>query len=273
MDAKLVLLGDKSKPTVLSLRKLPITLGRGREAGLTVAHPMISRQHCEFYEVENTLCIRDLNSLNGTFVGGIRIEEASLESGDVLMIGSTEFEVVVDHDQALMPPAHPLEEAKTSIGMKIDADLSEVDVDFKPADQLSDDFSDILESVGVGPPAPMPEPTAATASPTPTAASKPTPEAATKPTPTVATKPTPTPKPTPPAKQSAPTPAGAKPAAKQSVKKTPVAEKPTKAPNSNKGVKTKKVSGSKTISFDAVGDAAPGVEPDDDLNDFLAGLQ
>ena len=130
MDAKLVLLGDKSKPTVLKLKKLPITLGRGREAGLTVAHPMISRQHCEFYEVENTLCIRDLSSLNGTFVGGIRIEEASLESGDVLMIGSTEFKVEISEDQALMPPARPVDDAKTSIDNSFACNNQYGDVDF-----------------------------------------------------------------------------------------------------------------------------------------------
>ncbi len=95
IDAKLFLVGDDPEPTVIKLKKLPMTIGRGKEADLTLAHPMISRLHCEFYEVEGTLCIRDLGSLNGTFVGEIRVNEAALESGDHLTVGSATFKLVI----------------------------------------------------------------------------------------------------------------------------------------------------------------------------------
>jgi pSer/pThr/pTyr-binding forkhead associated (FHA) protein len=108
IDAKLVLVGDEPKPTVIKLKKLPMTIGRGKEADLTLAHPMVSRLHCEFYDVEETLCIRDLGSLNGTFVGDIRVNEAALESGDQLTIGSATFKLVLGNepvDDELMPPS------------------------------------------------------------------------------------------------------------------------------------------------------------------------
>jgi len=78
MNAKLVLVGKSDKPTVVKVKKLPMTLGRGREADLTIAHPTVSRLHCELYEIDETLCVRDMGSLNGTFVGDVRITEASL---------------------------------------------------------------------------------------------------------------------------------------------------------------------------------------------------
>ena len=99
LQAKLVKVGDGQKSTTIRLRKLPITVGRGREADLTLIHPMISRIHCEFYEVDGTLCIRDMGSMNGTFVGDIRITEAALESGDRLTLGDVTFEVIVGDDQ------------------------------------------------------------------------------------------------------------------------------------------------------------------------------
>ncbi len=108
IDAKLILVGDKkNKPTTIKLKKLPMTIGRGREADLTLAHPMVSRLHCELYEVDGTLCIRDMGSLNGTFVGDIRITEASLESGDVLTIGEAVFKVHIGGgtvEEEIMPP-------------------------------------------------------------------------------------------------------------------------------------------------------------------------
>lgn len=107
IDAKLFLVGDDPEPTVIKLKKLPMTIGRGKEADLTLAHPMVSRLHCEFYEVEGTLCIRDLGSLNGTFVGEIRVNEAALESGDHLTVGSATFKLVIGNDpvdDGIMPP-------------------------------------------------------------------------------------------------------------------------------------------------------------------------
>ena len=98
MDAKLVLVRKGLKPTVVRLKKLPMTVGRGREADLTIAHPTVSRLHCELYEVDGDLCIRDMGSLNGTFVGESQITEASLESGDELIVGSAKFQVVIDEE-------------------------------------------------------------------------------------------------------------------------------------------------------------------------------
>jgi hypothetical protein len=98
MDAKLVLVRKGLKPTVVRLKKLPMTVGRGREADLTIAHPTVSRLHCELYEVDGNLCIRDMGSLNGTFVGESQITEASLESGDELIVGSAKFQVVIDEE-------------------------------------------------------------------------------------------------------------------------------------------------------------------------------
>jgi pSer/pThr/pTyr-binding forkhead associated (FHA) protein len=139
IDAKLVLVGDRQKPTVIKLKKLPMTVGRGKEADLTLAHPMVSRLHCELYEVEGTLCIRDMGSLNGTYVGDIRITEASLESGDLLTIGEATFKVVVGEgssEEALMPPGvdEPIAEDEEGIEFTT-ADDSFIEM----SDSLDDD--------------------------------------------------------------------------------------------------------------------------------------
>jgi len=49
MDAKLIVVGGKANKSEIKLQ-LPTIIGRSRDADLTMAHPMVSRQHCEIYE-------------------------------------------------------------------------------------------------------------------------------------------------------------------------------------------------------------------------------
>ena len=73
MNAKLLVVMGKTTKHKVALQ-LPAVLGRSREADITVAHPLISRRHCEISENNGLLMLRDLASLNGTMIGGRRIE-------------------------------------------------------------------------------------------------------------------------------------------------------------------------------------------------------
>ncbi len=67
-------------------------LGRGSDCHVTVADPMCSREHAAVcYEGEHWV-VRDQGSRNGTTVNGQKVQEASLDSGHVLAIGSSQFE-------------------------------------------------------------------------------------------------------------------------------------------------------------------------------------
>jgi len=98
MEVKLVVVGGDAKPTEINV-KLPAIIGRGRSAALTLPHPLVSRQHCELFESGGKLFVRDLGSLNGTFVGEEKIEEAGLDSGSLLTIGNVTFRPIYG-DQA-----------------------------------------------------------------------------------------------------------------------------------------------------------------------------
>ena len=90
MQVKLIVVVGKANKGTVAL-KLPTIIGRSREAQLTVAHPMISRQHCEVYEEAGLLMIRDLGSLNGTLVEGRRIREAPLRPDAEFTVGPLTF--------------------------------------------------------------------------------------------------------------------------------------------------------------------------------------
>jgi predicted component of type VI protein secretion system len=91
MEAKLVVVGGDVKTSEVNLR-LPCIVGRGRGSGLVLPHPLVSRQHCELFEKNGKLVVRDLGSLNGTYINNTRLTEPThLPAGDLLTIGTVTF--------------------------------------------------------------------------------------------------------------------------------------------------------------------------------------
>ena len=78
---------------------LPATLviGRSPEADMVLTDPTISRRHVELSMEGTTVVVEDLGSSNGTYVNGGPIEiPTRLGAGDLIGIGSTELEVVME---------------------------------------------------------------------------------------------------------------------------------------------------------------------------------
>ena len=99
MKAKLIVVGGDAKPSEIDLT-LPSVIGRGRSATLTLPHPLVSREHCEIYLSEGRLHVRDLGSLNGTYVGNERVEDAPLPTGGLLTVGTVTFRAVYEDPAA-----------------------------------------------------------------------------------------------------------------------------------------------------------------------------
>lgn len=96
MDAYLLLVGGDVRSEDIKL-KLPATIGRGKEASITIPHPLISRLHCLLDEKRGWLVVRDLGSLNGTFVNNRPLHVSQrIHPGDLLTVGAITFKVVYD---------------------------------------------------------------------------------------------------------------------------------------------------------------------------------
>ncbi|MEO8107811.1 MAG: FHA domain-containing protein [Actinomycetes bacterium] len=63
------------------------TAGRHPDSDIFLDDITVSRHHLEFRRTENGFAIRDLGSLNGTYLNRARIDEAELVSGDEVQIG------------------------------------------------------------------------------------------------------------------------------------------------------------------------------------------
>jgi pSer/pThr/pTyr-binding forkhead associated (FHA) protein len=62
-------------------------VGRHPESDIFLDDITVSRRHAEFERQEGGYVVRDVGSLNGTYLNRERIDEASLKSGDEVQIG------------------------------------------------------------------------------------------------------------------------------------------------------------------------------------------
>ena len=165
MKAKLIVVGGDAKPTEIDLT-LPSVIGRGRSATLTLPHPLVSREHCEIYLSEGRLHVRDLGSLNGTYIGNERVEDAALPAGGLLTVGTVTFRAVYedpaaeadvddlsfsvsdadsDSDELTVGPDAPLSSRTTAMVVPSEAD---------PEESETDALERILESLNETPSSP-----------------------------------------------------------------------------------------------------------------------
>jgi|SRR5947209_4216652 len=135
MAAQLLSLSDG--PSLL-LDKPILLVGRHEECDIQLNSRKISRKHCVIAQVGETLLVHDLGSTNGVRVNGVRVDDATLKTGDELVIGNFRYQIHVDQRRDMVePPAPPVSKAAGA-----------------PNHPVSED--DILEAADE--PVPLPEP-------------------------------------------------------------------------------------------------------------------
>jgi pSer/pThr/pTyr-binding forkhead associated (FHA) protein len=63
------------------------TSGRHPDSDIFLDDVTVSRRHAEFHRDGSTFTVRDVGSLNGTYVNRERVESATLNNGDEVQIG------------------------------------------------------------------------------------------------------------------------------------------------------------------------------------------
>jgi septal ring factor EnvC (AmiA/AmiB activator) len=71
------------------------TLGRTPDNDIRIDEDFISRHHAVLLLAGASTIVEDLNSTNGTYVNGERINRRTLKEGDLVTLGKTEFRFVV----------------------------------------------------------------------------------------------------------------------------------------------------------------------------------
>ena len=81
------------------------TAGRHPDSDIFLDDVTVSRRHAEFYRHGPRFTVRDVGSLNGTYVNRERIEEAELAGGDEVQIGKFRLLFLTSQDLGPAPSA------------------------------------------------------------------------------------------------------------------------------------------------------------------------
>ncbi len=76
------------------INSVPFRIGRSSELGLYLPYPAVSKSHAEIIAAGDKLFLSDLDSTNGTFVNGHRIEgTVPVGDGDLIQFATVDFRV------------------------------------------------------------------------------------------------------------------------------------------------------------------------------------
>lgn len=105
--AKLVIQNQGMTGRACELHTDRTTIGRVEDNTFHIADPSISSHHCEVQLRGSDIVIRDLNSTNGTFINGNKIEESILKPGQTLRLGQVEMKLEVEGTTTTSAPPTP----------------------------------------------------------------------------------------------------------------------------------------------------------------------
>ncbi len=89
--AKLVINSGGAQNRTLELRPGANRFGRANTNEFQLDDPSVSSAHCEILQSDQSILVKDLGSTNGTFIDGEPIQEARLEPGQTLRLGTLEM--------------------------------------------------------------------------------------------------------------------------------------------------------------------------------------
>jgi pSer/pThr/pTyr-binding forkhead associated (FHA) protein len=113
-----------------SLHKDLTIIGRREDCDLRIPLGEISRKHCRLIKDGDALKLEDLGSSNGTYHNGQRVQEALIQPGDTIQVGSIAFVVQIDGvpaDEEMQPVLAGAPGADDDTGAPMAAAAAEVD--------------------------------------------------------------------------------------------------------------------------------------------------
>ena len=96
MQVVLVMFRGEGERRSFSITRDVTVVGRREDCDFRIPLGEISRKHCRLIKDGETLKVEDLGSSNGTFHNGERMQQAELQPGDTVQVGSVAFVVQID---------------------------------------------------------------------------------------------------------------------------------------------------------------------------------
>lgn len=99
MIAKIILSKD-NKPIQQYVLNESTSIGRKPDNDIAIKDPAVSGTHAKVQLIGDNFLIQDMGSTNGVHIGGRRIKQQVLKTGDIISIGVHELKFVIQEGQA-----------------------------------------------------------------------------------------------------------------------------------------------------------------------------
>lgn len=106
-------------PAKLRIGKDGVTIGSSPGCDLTIAAPTVSRRHVALSLVPEGVLVRDLESRNGVFYAGQRVESMVLGLDGRISIGAVELGIEVDRESLSFVPPLEAREYRGIVGASV----------------------------------------------------------------------------------------------------------------------------------------------------------
>lgn len=97
----LKILNGAQQGKVVPLNEGHNIVGRSKRADVRVDDNGVSKSHAKFFVTEDKVILSDLNSSNGTYVNGVRVQNHGLQSGDKILVNTTVLSIIQLPDNVL----------------------------------------------------------------------------------------------------------------------------------------------------------------------------
>ncbi|MHB1561292.1 MAG: FHA domain-containing protein, partial [Isosphaeraceae bacterium] len=131
MNYVLQVVRGRSATTTLRLAEGITSLGRHDDCIIRIKSSQVSRRHCELFDADGMLMVRDLGSSNGTFVNGKRVMgQQSLKVGDELTVGGITLRVATLGQPVAAAHTPSAKPGDTAVVEAVPADDDEFEIEF-----------------------------------------------------------------------------------------------------------------------------------------------
>jgi len=96
VDINLVVFKKSGSRKIYRLPSSVTVIGRRSNCDFYVPLMSVSKRHCQLNRHQGVLKIRDLDSRNGTYLNGKRVDEAVIKAGDYIKVGPLTFAFQID---------------------------------------------------------------------------------------------------------------------------------------------------------------------------------
>lgn len=118
-QARLRYFDEAGKESWANVTGPKFTIGRSSTNNLVLGHMGVSRSHAEVLVRDGEYVLRDLDSKLGTYLNGIRVEEAKMSNGDRIQLGGPQGTALLFQAGDLLHSLLSLSDSKSEISLSI----------------------------------------------------------------------------------------------------------------------------------------------------------